>query len=261
MIAVGVVIVAAASISAIVWEYKHFYEFSLLGLVLLLAPSVPAGAFSGKRIARLYVLFFGAGLVVDLLLGITITQSWYYNYSSVFEYIVLYTWIYPLGGFVMAQSYLVARRVFKASSTHEKHIDLKVFWIAFSIPAAVTIGSLIFKDQLIFSQWSPIMAVSAALMLCAAAALRSELRGKRSYLRDLISAPWQTVLATLLATYINLPIHEYPNVYAREWVYVPATGTFLDSHIIGIAVLYWLMWPLLVVGSMSLYYRTEDAKK
>jgi len=54
----------------------------------------------------LYSLFFLGGIIADLLLGISVTKLWYYNYHYYFEYIPLYFLIYPLGGIVMVQTFV-----------------------------------------------------------------------------------------------------------------------------------------------------------
>ncbi len=249
----GIVLVSIASALAFVWHYHHFYELMLAGLLLIFGPFVPKGTFSKRRIVKLYLVFILAALTVDLLLGLAITKAWYYTYSGIFEYVILYAWTYPAGGFVMVQSYIIAYTLFTRDSSHDHPINARIFWAVLAFFAAATFTILLSKKYLAPSLWGVLFGASAVLTLCSATALRCEIRGKRSYLRDIISHPRAMFVGTFLATFANLLIHEYPNVYAREWVYRS------DILILGIPLFIWLAWPLLTIGSVSLFYKTDEA--
>ncbi len=255
----GALILIGSCFAAVVWHYNHFYEFTLLGLLLILVPFVPKDAFTQKRIINLYLWYICAALVVDLLLSLIITKVWYYHYTSIVEYAVLYVWIYPAGGFVLTIPYLIGRKYFDIQSSGFV-IDKRIFQAIFTLFLAATIILILIKGQILFAVWGPIFLIVSILALCALSSLRSELRGRPSYVRDLIVSPGHTLLVTTLATLPNLIIHEYPNVYAHQWTYILNTGSAMDILLLGIPLLVWVAWPLLVVGSVSIYYQTEPQK-
>ncbi len=115
-LAFGFTIVTWSCVAAVFWHYNHFYGYLLLGLLLILIPFVPPAAFTMRRTVRLYILYICAALVIDLLLGLTVTKIWYYSYTSALEYAILYVWIYPAGGFVLAIPYILGWKYFGVRS-------------------------------------------------------------------------------------------------------------------------------------------------
>lgn len=75
-----------------------------------------------------------------------------------------------------------------------------------------------------------------------------------------VKNPTPVFLATVIATYVHALLHELPNVYARQWVYVVETGTFLDTLLLGVPIMLWLLWPLLTIGSVTIFYRVIGAR-
>ncbi len=257
----GIVIAAAATWSAFVFEYKHFYDFLLVGLLCILLPFMQSGTFTVKRIAKMWVLFFLTGIVVDLLLVLLITKGWYYNYSALWEYVVLYIWVYPAGGLVLVASYLEVKKLFRGREVSPPHIPIWILWALF-LPFAVASIALIFlQDALPFGVWSYSCITAVFLAFTLLSGLIAEIIERDSYIHGLAANPIPVLFATAVTTYINTLVHEYPNVYAKQWVYVVDTGTFLDSLLLGIPVMLWLLWPFLTMGALTIFYRTSNLKK
>ncbi|MCK4891397.1 MAG: hypothetical protein KAS78_01895, partial [Candidatus Pacebacteria bacterium] len=124
--------------------YNHFYEFTLIGLFFILY--YPISKLLNKKIyLSLYSLFFLGGIIADLLLGVLVTELWYYNYHHYFEYIPLYFLIYPLGGIVMVQTFILFRTFLQTKQTKQEinKIDARILKILFFI-------TLIFSSLIIF---------------------------------------------------------------------------------------------------------------
>lgn len=235
------------------WSFDHFYELLLLGLLLLLSPFVPSGAFTRRAVSKAYVLFFVAGVVVDLVLGIWIAGLWHYSYTHIAEYVLLYVWVYPAGGFVLVQSYLIALRYLPHTiAVHvapQTRVILALLGIAASALSIALIPAAFRGDGI----ETVLFFMSAVAALCAFGSFVTELRGRPSYARDILERPLPVASAILFATMINLVVHEFPNLFAGQWVYTVHTDTVLDTAIIGIPLGIWILWPFLTMGSMTLY--------
>lgn len=260
----GLLIVLYSFYLGIVESFNHFYEFTLLGLLFMLLPRT-FRAFPASLILKLYAAFVAIALFGDLVIVLGFTHLWYYNYSSAWEYAVLYLFIYPAGGFVMLASYLIAQRYFTHTIIERSSRN---YWPLLSIGALLFF--VIVLIELIFAHafgtfWSFVFTISIFVTTGLFVMAASEYVYKKSFIRDFISDPWCCFLAITTATYLNLLVHEYPNLYANEWVYVINTHSMLDTFFLGSPIAVWVSWPALTVASVSLYYffggRSEVAEK
>lgn len=250
---VGVALVLLSFIFAFVIQFYHFYEFLLAGLFLILLYLTPPVSFTKSTYIRLYFAFVFFGLIVDIVIGLTITKLWHYSYEGLPEYILLYLLIYPLGGFVMLKSYLIGRHWLNVRNKQIR-IPMWVFLTLSLVAIGMLVSVILLKESTSSSVWAVLFGVSAVVALGSIVVLFSEFLNGKSYIHDLIENTVPTIGITLIATYANFLIHEYPNVYAEQWIYAVHTGTVLDYHLFGVPFIVWLVWPFLIIGPVSLYY-------
>ena len=238
-------------------RYNHFYEFMLLGIFLFFVPLVPKGTMGERTYIMLYIMFILAGVVVDLFMGMMMANLWYYTYSSLIEYIVLYLMVYPIGGIVMVQNFLIFKNLFTSNAKKWAVINLKtlkiltVFFIIFSIILFATEMGL--GTPYLASFFSIIF--TAFLILNYIAERPAYLRGKKgiSYIRILLESPKACILATLGTSYVHGIIHEVPNTFAMQWVY--HGWPLKDFTILGLPGFGLLVgWVALTVVPVSAYY-------
>ncbi|TSC85653.1 MAG: hypothetical protein G01um10148_1039 [Parcubacteria group bacterium Gr01-1014_8] len=238
------------------FHYNHFFEFLLLGLLLLLIPTISAELRSRGKIILLYVVFLMGGLAVEFS-GLRLAHAWHYNYDSLVEYILLFAWAYPAGGFIIVLSYLYGRKVFGAKETPATEVRQNPVRIAKVICIASTILTLYFFANL-HSRFSIVLgSYSFLLVVCAMLSIISERRSHSSFVRDFLQNWRATLVAALSATYVFMLIQELPNIAAKQWAYTWQTSTILDSLFLGIPLATWLLWPFLVFGTVAVLYATR----
>ena len=248
----GVVLVLFSFYMAWGTHSIHSYEITLLGLAFVLLSQLPKKMMDKKTAVRLYFAFVIAGFVVDFLVGLSITQVWYYTYTSWIEYVLLYLYIYPAGGFVMVWSYLLGLHWLRLDTTTAS-VSRPLLILGAVVFGVLGVMILMMTDIIplhwpILFFWSSLIAGIFLVMWL------SELRHRESYARDIIATPFRILFVTLVATYLNALIHELPNVAAPAWVYVIHTNTFLDAFFLGVPYMVWAGWLLLLIGPVSLLY-------
>src|SRR3990167_3571848 len=87
------------------FHYKHFYEILVAGLFLIFY-ALDRRYILTPNYVRMYTRFIKAGIIGDLVLGLSLTRLWHYNYNSFFDYLSLYLVVYPVAGIVMVQSFI-----------------------------------------------------------------------------------------------------------------------------------------------------------
>lgn len=234
--------------------FNHFYEFLLIGLFFILLPFTLRHFHSFRLFLVLYLSIIILGLFIDLLIGLSLFKLWYYSYSKLFEYLLLYTLVYPLGGIVMLQSFLLGKSFIKTKKTSGVNNLKTGLLISSIILLMIGIFSAVSKAYFVFSTWAVILAVLIVLFVIISINTVSEMINNQSYIRKLINSPVNIILVTLIATYVNAFIHEYPNIFAGQWVYTAYINPFLNTPILGIPLLVLLVWPTLMIFSISIYY-------
>jgi hypothetical protein len=257
----GIAITLGAATVAFLFEFKHFYEFLLLGMLIVLIPFFPKEVFSAKRLLKAWALFFLVGIVVDLLLGLLIMKGWYYNYSAFWEYALLYVWAYPAGGLVLVLSYLLSKKLFNIRIREDQRFDIRIFWACSALLGIASLALIFAKDLFLFGARNYLFGTTVICFFIALSAPMAQLVGRNSWVREAVLNPLPILLATCTSTLVNLLLHELPNVAARQWMYVVTTGTFLDSPLLGVPLMLWLWWPFLTVGAVTIYYRTAKTSR
>jgi hypothetical protein len=250
-IVLGIMLALFSIFLAINFEYKHFYEIMLVGLAFILYPLTKQN-FTRSLIFKLYFVFliFGA-LISDLIFGIFVGEVWFYNYSSILEYLFLYLLIYPLGGFVMLMSFLFFLGKMEVNLKIKKEILGRKFFLSLSITSIILVFLFAFlKYRSSFHYASFFIAVFTWIFLILVFNLKKD--NKISYFNLLIKNPKAVILATLFATYINAILHEYPNVLAQQWVY--QNILFGEIKLFGVSIVVLIGWLLLTIFPVSVYY-------
>jgi len=256
-IATGFVLFLLSLYLAFFLGFNHFYEVLLTGLFLALFPFTKKHFVNFKLAMALYLSFVASGLFLDLLVGLSVFKLWHYSYSNSFEYILLYTLVYPLGGFVALQSFLLCKSFIKTENVARAH-NLKTGIIIFTALLLLLIGILTAsKAHFSFTTWAVILTVSAIMFGIISINAVSEILNGKSYVRELIGSPQKVILVTFISTYVNAFIHEYPNVFAGQWIYTAYANQFLNTPILGIPIFVLLIWPALVIVPVSIYYFLE----
>lgn len=242
-------------ILAFQYRFNHFYEFTLIGLFLILTYFLKTNLFSRKEAIVIYIIFIFIGLFVDLLSQFF--KLWHYSYQDLWEYIPLYILIYPLGGIVMLQSYILLLKKIKRPKIPKK-IPITILWAFTVLCLSLFISVSLLFNKIDFSQWRLLFMITLILLGGSVVNLISELLHKKSYLRDLIELPVATLVITLIVTYVNAFIHEYPNVFDKQWIYMVQSSTLLDKVILGVPIIVWIGWIALSIGPLAFYYLLHD---
>lgn len=248
----GILLTCLALVLAYGYHYKHFYELLVVGLFLILVWLV------GEHIAiteykDMYKKFFKAGLVGDLLLGVTLTGLWHYNFQHPWDYIPIYLVVYPFGGFVMVQCYVLTKRWLSVGSkvqnrSRQFYARLTTALATISLvllPMAIIVGD---RTRLL---WSAVF-LSVALYVLAAWSAQIRANGGSGLFDVIFSYPLRMLVVIVLVSYFNAFLHEVPNTVAHEWTY--ANMPLMSTQIFGIPILALIGWPILTLYPATVYY-------
>lgn len=248
---VGLFLFASSLVLAFYFRYNHFYEFTLIGLSLILFKLTKKSLFTKKQFLLTYTLFLIFGIILDL--ACQYFGFWKYSYQNIWEYLSLYFVIYPLGGIVMLQSYMFVLEKSHLRLKERNFNRKKIFLpILFLLPLMLAIG--LFLPIGYFLKFGLLSISSVIFLSLFCADFITDRINENSYLRALRENLFSVGIVTLIATYANAFIHEFPNVFAKEWIYTIRTNTFLDIKILNILLLVWIGWILLSVGPVIIYY-------
>ena len=251
---VGIISLLTAFYLAFFLSFNHFYEFLLIGLFFVIFPFTIKYFNDFKLFTVLYLSFVVLGLFIDLLIGLNLFELWYYSYSNLFEYLLLYTLVYPFGSFVMLGSFLLGKSFIKTnkkSYTGNLKIGLIIFTIILlALTAFLAVSGTLFT----VGTWAVILAVSIVILGIISINAFSEFLNAKSYAREFLKSPGKVALVTLFATYINAFLHEYPNIFAGQWVYTAYINPFFSTSVLGIPLLVLLVWPILTIAPVSIYF-------
>jgi len=255
----GLILIILSYYQAIILKYNHFYEFLLVGLFIILYQLTPKKLINKKFYLILYIIFIFGGLITDLLLGLTISKLWYYTYSNIIEYIFLYILIYPIGGIIMIQSYLILKNKFK-KNIKKKKFNIKVLkiigYILLIINFFLTSINLFYP----FDNFGKIFFITITGFVFFYLNYKSEKYSNLSYIGDLINNPKLFLTITILVSYSNAFIHEFPNTYAKQWVY--NNWLFKNYYFLNMpSDVFFIGWIALTMIPISIYYYLYSINK
>ncbi len=254
----GIGLLSASVILAFAFEFKHFYELLLLGQLLILLP-LAKPQLSLRFLIILYASFTALGLFADFILALNLTNLWRYHYTALWEYFLLYLLIYPVAGFVMLFSYWAARdrlnfKSLTSTSKKSQLLSLQVTGLLSFLAIISFFWLLLFGDTLNQALVNTLFFIFVAIFGFFAVSFLTELRNSPSLVRHFLENPFKIGLAVFAVTYLNLILHEYPNLFAGQWQYFILTNTFLDNRLLSLPFIIWLAWPALLLAPLSTCY-------
>lgn len=257
----GLLILDLSILLAFAFQYRHYYELLVLGLFLILYALDAKFLFLPTYI-RLYKQFVKAGIILDLFLGIILTNLWHYTFTSIWEYLPLYLVAYPLAGLVMVQTFALFSRLLLRGKRETYFMrDAGYRRAGYILNACVLLsaaGILATWGGRLFLLTFFVAVILRALLLLAYA---THLHRRKNLLDKLHAHPFLITVVLVLTIYINAFIQELPNVTAKEWIYtnLPLTQASLG----GLPVIVLLGWPFLALypASAYLYVMPGNARK
>jgi len=265
----GSVLFIVSYFLAIYLQYSQFYTILLFGIFFILK-----GAYhlrkkrefiNFKEFLVLYLTFFVSGIIIDLVIGIWLAKLWYYPAYTLINYFNLYLIIYPLGGFVMIYSFALIEAIFvhrpKPSKIAHEH-SIKISLILSALAFVSFILSLI-----IIIEFKGFFAITFFLIFSIALLNYFTLRIKKSnMLERLHIKTFKYGVLILSVAYIQGVIHEWPNIYAREWIYqnMPLSEvTFLGIPVLILFFgwLFLLVVPYTIFEFIMVFLRRKDNLK
>lgn len=255
----GLCTIALALYLATVHRFAEFYLILLVGdlLALKAVHALIKAPLLGKKqdMIILFLAFVAVGLAFDVVFGLWWTRLWSYPAYSTLDYVRLYLLVYPLGGFVMLYSFVIGVKIAGIEGAQVSPVSQRLtagIPICIIIAGGVGVGAGLF---IVGEAWGPmIIASSIVASSYGCILLLSERLRKDTMLRALIGSPLRCGLVILITAYAQGLLHEWPNVYAKEWIYhnwplqnlqvlgIPATVLFCGW--IALAIIPYSIWEL-----------------
>lgn len=247
----GATLILISLFLAFNFKYNHFYEFTLVGLFIFFSSLLKDKLFGVKEFIFTYILYFFFGLFIDI--SSQYFGLWHYSYHNFLEYIPLYLLIYPLGGIVMLQSYFFVkeRTNFKLNT---KNVPRKKVFVLDLILLVIVMFVISLLNMESFMKLGFILLGFLVISSFILFDFLSDRLNNISFSRQVVENPISIVIVTLIATYANAFLHEYPNTFANEWIYTVKTNSFLDLNILNIPLIVLFGWMTLSIGPVIMYY-------
>ncbi len=251
----GVILFLFSYFLAIYLKYSRFYTILLLGLLFILKGTYHLRKkeefLNSRKFLVLYPVFFILGIFFDLVIGLWITKLWYYPNYNLLDYFNLYLIIYPLGAFVMIYSFALIEAIFvhrpKPSKIAYEH-SVKISLIFFIFGALAFTLSLIFVDNYKGFYGLTFFVISIGGLID-----YFVLRINKNNLLERFSIKALKYGILILGiSYIQGIIHEWPNIYAREWIY--QNWPLQEITFLGIpATILFFGWIFLLIGPYTIF--------
>lgn len=260
----GIFFTSISLILAVGYEFKNFYEILLFGILLTLFSFKAPRKIPESIYLKMYGWGFAAGIIIDLILGLTLTELWRYNYNSLPQYILLYLWIYPICLLIMALTYIISLDLlnikFKKSKEKEPNLKDEFVFVLFCfvfVIATFVYSSIVGKYYLGFLLFGTVMALIYLLLN-----VYIEKRKGLTFFNLLHKEPLKVALAAIMSTYSMAFLHEIPNIVAEQWVY--QNLPLMDITIIKIPIFVLAGWIILLLIPLSVilkYLSYENLEK
>ncbi|MBM3234255.1 hypothetical protein FJZ19_04140 [Candidatus Pacearchaeota archaeon] len=254
-IVAGILLLIVSYILAIIYHYNKFYTILLLGLFFILKPMYKIinkrEFLSLKNFFKVYLAFFMLGIVADLIFGIWITKLWFYPDYNLINYIILYFFIYPFGGFIVIYSFALIESLAGKKPRERKKdyfLALNFSKILFFLGMVFLIIAILFAN----SYKGFLIYVFFGLMGYGLTNYVTLKYKKDDLLERILTKTSKYVLLIAIVAYTQGIIHEFPNVFAREWIY--QNFPLNNLTLLGIPIMVLLFcWLWLVVVPYSIF--------
>lgn len=241
------------------YHYKHFYELLILGIFLIFY-ALDQKYILTPNYARMYTRFIKAGIIGDLVLGLSLTRFWRYNYNSIFDYASLYLIVYPVAGIVMVQSFIFLKSKFVKREKRTYILTPRIYRLTALVFTSIII---LLMREIFQGRSTPIIMGSFFLFVCMYAILNlnftATFRKKLNLPGELHDHPIILLMVLVAATYFNAFLHELPNIKAQQWTY--QNYPWPDLQFLGIPAVAFVAWPILMLFPLGVYYILPQSMK
>lgn len=159
---------------------------------------------------------------------------------------------------MMLQSYSLVSRKLIVNKLSSRKTSTKIYLFILIASFLAFIFTILSFNFIKLDQWRILLMVTSVFFGGNIANTLSEIKWKKSYLRDLIEIPVKTLTVTGILMLVNAFIHEYPNTFAKQWIYTAKTYTFFDARVLDIPLYVWVGWSALTIGPIAYYYLSHD---
>lgn len=250
LIIVGSIVTVVSICLAVVMKFKSFYEVLLLGIIIFLFGFKSTRRISPRSYSYIYISFFVLGLLVDLILGIGVFELWYYNYTSIIQYLLLYAWVYPAGGltvvllFILILDLLGFRLDKKKNNKFDFNDELLMVVVGIAGMAITVLYGLL--DSINYLGLALFGLTQLGLFLILNVYAEKKKGFSLFYLLRVDKV--RSIMAALVTVLVMVAIHEVPNTVAQQWVY---TNIPLWPSILNVPLVVWVGWSVLFIVPMT----------
>ena len=257
-IIIGALIFISSLVLAIVYHYNRFYTLLLLGMFLILNSLykiiTKKELLNKLNFFKTYIVFFLFGIFGDLIFGIYVTKLWSYPSYSLINFIWLYIFIYPFGGYVMLYTFKLLEHLFFLNENLmvAKEENEKYKFISKVLSIVGCLG--IFLSLISEMNYKSFISYGFFVLTCFGLLSWGTLNlVKFNIFSKYKRHPLKFTFIILLVSYVQGFLHEYPNTFVYEWLY-HQNFPFSDITLLDIQVLVlFLGWLALAVIPYMMY--------
>jgi hypothetical protein len=214
-------------------------------------------------IVLIYGIFLLLAVLIDFVYGRFMTHAWVYPHYNLFDEIIHVILIgYPFAFFstiemtavicILLNIIWLKNTKFVNSGKHGGsrifNFLAKVLFLIGVLAVVYPYINYIFRDNRNVQEIMVICMIASTFLFDAIGYL---LRAP-SILGAIYQGNWAIILGLVLAVLLSASLHEIPNTYAREWVYVNIP--FTDAKIFGVNVIVFFPgWLFLTIFPLSIY--------
>lgn len=212
-----------------------------------------------KRVLSVYLTWAFIGLILDVF-GVLIGELWFYpSHNRGIHFLYPPLLIYPLGAFSVYELYYAVKGFVtkkfkdkrKINQTKKKKLIAKSLLLISIFSGIIPFIFLLLKQTLFIKELFVILMV---LNIFAFDAIQYLLL-KKSILFNLLNLNKTEIIALIFSLFLSVLLHEYPNVFAKEWVYqnIPFISIELFGIPVIVATVGWIFLIVNVVSSGNLF--------
>ncbi len=208
-----------------------------------------------EKVLIVYLMWALMGLFLDVFFGIILGELWFYpSHNRGIHFLYPPLLIYPLGAFSVYELYYGVRgfvgkkfKELKIIETKGKELIAKLQLLIALISGIIPFVFLLLGQTGFIKE---LLVVLMVLNIFAFDALQYIL-SKKSILFNLINLNKLEIITLAISLFLSVLLHEFPNVFAKEWVYqnIPFVSVELFGIPLIVATIGWLFLIVNVVGS------------
>lgn len=256
----GLILLLFSIISAIFFRYSSYYAIFIIGWFLFfdylsLSKKSSVVDFFMNNGLKFFIVIFSIdillGFLADYVYGREIASLWTYPSYNTTNYFLLYFIIYPVGALGMYSAYsFVSSFIVKKNSRYR--VNSRYFLWVGMILFITPILNYFLMDNKHANYISPI-AFFAGIFVFDYIATRF---GGNSFIISLSNK--RIFLAILATSILGAMLHEYPNLFAKEWQY--ANLPLTNASLFNIPLVVMAGWIVLTMISVSFFNMVKAIK-